>query len=177
VSFWPFNRKPEPPAIIDRRQWNDDWKVGDTAECVADPTDRRWDISIPPWERPALGQRFTVVGFSEGIGAGGHARFYFLALDGWPSHLSTQCFRKVKPVASEQSEIVAQILNAKPGKDRTRKTPALTETGRHAAPSAPCNPASDSRSPGASIRSAGAARFVRPFHDQTDSLEAQRDHN
>ncbi len=116
--MWPFSKKPAPKAPFrDYRIWNEDWKVGDTAECVTD----NWHDCIPPWHRPAIGARFTVVGFSEGANDIARVRAYFLKLEGWPFELSCTAFRKVRPVAVEQSEVVSAILNAKPGADRVRE--------------------------------------------------------
>lgn len=126
--MWPFSRRKEPeapppakPEPLDLRNWNEDWKVGDTAECVVSPDSRRWLEECRPWERPALGQQFTVSGFSENKIKSINAVAYFLELEGWPVRLSTTAFRKVRPVATEQSEIVQRILNAKPGADRKRE--------------------------------------------------------
>lgn len=111
-----FRKKPAPP-IRDLRNWNEDWRVGDTAECVVD----RWHECVKPWERPARGQQFTVTGFSEGVNPDANARAYFLHLKGWPYGLTTTSFRKVRPVSAEQSEVVSRILNAKPGADNPRE--------------------------------------------------------
>ncbi len=117
--MWPFRKKPEPPAPRrDLRVWNDDWKIGDTAEVVA----RDWPVDMPPWEKLEFGARYTVLGFSEGRGEyQGGARFYFLTLKGLKDDYSTQAFRKVRTVSTEQSEVVQQILTAKPGADNPRK--------------------------------------------------------
>ncbi|MGL5734313.1 MAG: hypothetical protein ACRCYS_05540 [Beijerinckiaceae bacterium] len=118
--MWPFRKKPEPPR--DLREWNEDWKIGDTAECIIEPTSPRWSNRCPPWERPALGQRLTVSGFAEGEMCGGTAICYFLRFSDWPSGLTTTAFRKVRPVATEQSEVAKRILKApKVGPDRVRE--------------------------------------------------------
>ena len=118
--MWPFRKNPKSTAPCDMREWNEDWKAGDTAECIVDGITWRWAESVKPWERPAFGQRLTVTGFYEGPGKDG-AIYYFLKLEGWPRKLPTQGFRKVRPVASEKSEIVERILNAEPGADRKRR--------------------------------------------------------
>ncbi len=116
--MWPFRKPPIPPTpLADHREWNDDWKVGDTAECVIDFDD--WHPEVKPWNKTPKGARFTVIGFSEGANFG--IRAYLLTLEGWPVRLATTAFRKVKPVATEQSEVVTRILNAKPGTDRVRE--------------------------------------------------------
>ena len=116
--MWPFRKKPEPPpAPRDRRVWNDDWKVGDTAECVI----TEWPDHVDPWKRMAHGAHFTVKSFSEGVGISQRAKYYFLHFEEIREGWSTQCFRKVRTVSAEQSEVVQQILTAKPGADNPRK--------------------------------------------------------
>lgn len=121
--MWPFRKKPEPPAPpsppIDQRIWNEDWCVGDTAECVTHF--ESWNPSTLPWHRPALGQRLTVVGFMEGTCCGGKYQQYFLRLQGWPVPLSCVAFRKVRPVSIEQPNVVTRILNARPGPDKVKE--------------------------------------------------------
>ena len=125
--MWPFRRKkpevaPDPkPEPLDHRVWNEDWKVGDIAECIIDGGARHWHPDLPPWERPAFGQRFVVADFIDGRRHGDRARAYFLKLEGWPVNLETTAFRKVRPVATEESEVVQRILSAKPGADRVRE--------------------------------------------------------
>lgn len=122
--MWPFRKKPTPkPPRIDMRDWNEDWKIGDTAECIVDGVTYQWHECVKPWERPEFRQQFVVTGFSE-YGAPDNTIRYFLALKDWPIELPTTAFRKVRPVREEQSEVVSRILNAKPGKDRVRETVA-----------------------------------------------------
>jgi hypothetical protein len=120
--MWPFKRKPASPR--DMRFWNDDWKVGDTAECIVDGLSVTWHDTIPPWERPSLGQQFIVVGLSDEITTVDNSRRYFLHFKDWPVGLPTTGFRKVRTVTAEESEVVSRILKAKPGKDRVRKISA-----------------------------------------------------
>lgn len=121
MSFWPFKRKPEPPAPPqDCRDWNEDWQIGDIAECVTKPDG--WHPRVKPWERVPFGARYTVVGFSEARVANKLA--YFLRLSGVPHGIETTAFRKVRPQAKQQSEVVERILKAKPGKDRVREPSA-----------------------------------------------------
>lgn len=116
--FWPFKKKQAPsrPAPRDHRNWNEDWKIGDTAECVRE----NWHESVRPWERLALGTRLTVTGFSEGVGSAG-SLCYFLHFKEFKHGFSTNAFRKVRPVATEKSEIVERILNAPAGRDKVRE--------------------------------------------------------
>lgn len=115
--MWPFRKKPKPP--IDARVWNEDWKVGDVAECIVGPD--FWGPDDAPWLRAELGGRYVVVGFSDGLSVGGSHRRFFLHLKGLPRGVDCTCFRKVRPVATEESEVVQRILNAKPGADRVRE--------------------------------------------------------
>lgn len=103
-----FRRKPAAP--VDLREWRDDWRIGDTAEVVPD---LNWHEDVPPWEHLLPGAQYTVTGFSEGLGRGGHAMYYFLKLAGLERGYSTQCFRKVRKVEAEQSELAKRLLNHK----------------------------------------------------------------
>lgn len=118
--MWPFRKKPEPTK--DWRDWNEDWKVGDTAECIVDGSNVTWNDSVQPWHRPSFGQRLTVSGFIEGMATGAPVLSYFLKFSDWPVTIATAGFRKVRPVASEKSGIVERILNATPGQDRLVET-------------------------------------------------------
>lgn len=129
--MWPFSRKPvtpppPPPTPEDCRVWNEDWRIGDTAECIVDGINTCWHDDLPPWQRPALGAQFTVIGFKDGFGGWSGRRMYFLKLEGWPVAISCTAFRKVRPVATEQSEVVSRILNAKPGADNPRETARMS---------------------------------------------------
>lgn len=116
-----FRRKPEPPTPPrDERVWNEDWQVGDTAECIVDGIRTSWRKDIPPWERPAFGQRLVVAGFKECPATDNSIRYFLVFVD-WPCPMCTEGFRKVRPVATEQSEFVQHILTAKPGIDRVRE--------------------------------------------------------
>lgn len=112
--MWPFKRKPAPPP--DYRDWNEDWRIGDTAEVVI----TEWSDSVLPWERLPLGSRWTVTGFDDCLSTDRAARFYFLYIKGFKRGYNTQCFRKVRTVSADQSEIVQRILKAKPAPDKTR---------------------------------------------------------
>ena len=115
--MWPFKRNP--PPLVDNRVWNEDWRVGDTAECIIGQD--KWNTLIPPWEKPAKGQRLTVSGFRDGIGYGSRAAYYFLLFSDWPVGLSTQAFRKVRTVTAEATNVAQRILDAPtPGPDIVR---------------------------------------------------------
>lgn len=110
-----FRAPPAPPK--DRRVWNEDWRVGDIAECVT--TD--WHEDTVPWHKPQKGQRLTVSGFCEDLNFSGH-RAYFLEFADWPVALQTTAFRKVRPVStSAETSIGERILKAKPGPDKVRE--------------------------------------------------------
>lgn len=118
--MWPFRKRKAPKqSVRDERNWNEDWQVGDIAECVVDFD--AFHESVEPWHRPKLGQQFVVTGFSDATAAVGDVRAYFLKLEGWPVELETIAFRKLRSVTVENSEVVKRILNAKPGKDRVRE--------------------------------------------------------
>jgi hypothetical protein len=114
-----FGRR-ETPKPTDKRDWNDDWRVGDTAECIVDGVRASWHEAVKPWERPAFRQQLRVIGFKEGLGVD-HSLRYFLVFADWPIALPTSAFRKVRPQAKAQSEIVERILSAQPGVDVTRE--------------------------------------------------------
>ena len=107
--MWPFTRKPTPPAPIDRRDWNEDWKVGDTAECVVERD--QWHKETKPWEIPGNGDKLVVKGFAQECDLDG-ALNYFLLFDEYPNGLTTYSFRKIP------------ALTAKPGQDNPRKVKA-----------------------------------------------------
>ena len=117
---WKFWKKPKPEPR-DKREWNEDWQVGDIAECVV--ADDQWCSDVPLWMRLSKGSRYTVSGLHEGAGSyGDRPLIYALALDGVRDMYATTAFRKVRPIKAEESEIIQHILNAKPGKDNVRKT-------------------------------------------------------
>lgn len=113
--MWPFKKKPSPPQ--DLRVWNEDWQIGDTAECICGD----WHDSVKPWEKPQMGQRFIVTGFEEGRDRSTKFICYFLRFAEFRHGIETTAFRKVRSVAVEQSEVVERILKAKPGKDKVRE--------------------------------------------------------
>jgi len=120
--MWPFKKKPAPSAHpADLRVWNEDWRVGDTAECIVDGVTSTWHPTVRPWERVPFGGRLTVSAFADGQGTD-HTLRYFLRFSDWPIALPMAAFRKVRPVSTEQPEVVKRILKApKPGKDRVRE--------------------------------------------------------
>ncbi len=120
--MWPFKKKPAP--IVDARDWNEDWSVGDTAECINDADN--WHPDMPPWERLPKGNQYIVVGFAEGFGnQDASKRCYFLNLEGLALGYETTSFRKVRTVKqAEETSIGEKILKAKPAPDIKRKKAA-----------------------------------------------------
>lgn len=123
-----FKKRPKVTPVLpsepkDMRVWNEDWQVGDTAECICDFDD--WDDAVKPWRRPKKGQRYIVLGFAEGVGSNGKVIEYYLCLEGMETGLSTRGFRKVRPDSRDQSEIVERILKATPGRDVVREPEAI----------------------------------------------------
>lgn len=112
-----------PPQPRDERVWNEDWQVGDIAECVSDSGD--WHPDLKPWLRLAKGSRWIVRGFSEGPTQSGDSIQYFLYLEGTPSKggYSVTAFRKVRPIAQEQTTTAQRILDAPVGPEIERKAP------------------------------------------------------
>lgn len=125
--MWPFKKKPNPP--LDLRDWNDDWKVGDTAECIVDGITLNWSHTIPPWERPAFREQLIVKGFSERTCREGHKIAYFLHFQGKKFGMETRGFRKVRPIekkAETNTSIKDKILKpTKVGPDRVREPQPL----------------------------------------------------
>lgn len=98
--MWPFRRKPKPadPApvspphpIADRRFMNEDWKVGDIAECMTDD----WPRNGKP--HPRKGDRLRVTRIIENVGTLGYL-CYGLCFEEKAAHLSWECvcFRKLR---------------------------------------------------------------------------------
>lgn len=119
---WLFGRKSQPEPPRDLRDWNEDWKVGDIAECIIDGVRIGWHPSIKPWNRLAYRSRWEVVGFGEGLGVDG-AVYYFLYLKDAPNTggYPTNGFRKVRPIARREESVVERILNAPAGPDVVRE--------------------------------------------------------
>lgn len=136
---WPWQKK-KPPAPRDARVWNDDWQIGDTAECVIDFDE--WHDCVDPWERIPKGTMLTVVGFSDQVNSKANVRAYMLHFKERGNAWSTTAFRKVRSVSAEQSEVVQRILTAKPGVDRVRETTSVRPPEAHTAPP-PAKPHTD----------------------------------
>lgn len=102
----------------DLRNWNEDWQIGDVAECIRDD----WHRDTPPWSRPRIGQRFIVVGFTDDFADYTGNRHYFLHFKDCKIAWSCTAFRKVYP----DSKIVEQIMSATPGRDIVREPETLS---------------------------------------------------
>lgn len=105
-----FRRKPKMPPIIDRRHMNEDWLVGDLAECTADPD---------PFDRltvsPNVGDRLRVAGVAtDQTDMEGRTRLHALMFEGKPKDngWATQCFRKLRPeIKAADTEFSAELRN------------------------------------------------------------------
>lgn len=88
--MWPFRKR-----IIDLREWNEDWRAGDLAECMVDPGG--W-IGLPSSiAAPQRERIYRVLGVSEALAMTG-VLLIGLKLEGLPN-ARWQCthFRKVRP--------------------------------------------------------------------------------
>ena len=83
------------PKPRDERGWNEDWQVGDIAECVADD----W----LEWQEfnPKKGDILTVSSLYEGPTLNGEILFSYLFFEGKPNDAGWHCisFRKHRGVA------------------------------------------------------------------------------
>ena len=100
--MWPFS-KPQPklPPI------NEDWAVGDLAECVVGGT---WYGNAPG---PDLGDVCTVARVAPGHDLRTGAPDWGLWFRAWRGPFAASCFRKV-PARSTDVEIVARIKRSRP---------------------------------------------------------------
>lgn len=102
-----------PPSVPDKLDpINEDWQVGDLAECLIDACN--WMPRMP--RQPDKGDVFTVV--SVGI-----ERMAFTTTDVWalgfapfsPMTFTAVCFRKVHPLTkAEERDLKAKIKRRKP---------------------------------------------------------------
>lgn len=98
--IWPFKKRKQPSKPVeDRRGWNEDWKVGDTAVCIRDD----WVKPIPI--DPKEGDFLVVSGFNEGLGNVGIAQISGLKFEGKPQNKSWYCEAFRKPPAINIEEI------------------------------------------------------------------------
>jgi hypothetical protein len=107
--MWPFTRKPKP---INPGPINEDWRVGDLAECVTsgDGSDWRHDLNNAPAIGPAFGDVRRVQAVFVGQSRQLRRPLWWLVVNGIPANLPATCFRKVPPLNSEASaEFTAQI--------------------------------------------------------------------
>ncbi len=107
--IWPLNRK---PRIIDRRNMNEDWQVGDLAVCVGD------DWEFPHVADPRAGEVLRVNHIEEGISPSG-VRAFYLGFEGKPVlvYWEVVCFRKLRPnEVRAREEWRAMLRQPAPGK-------------------------------------------------------------
>jgi len=113
--MWPFTRKPKP---INPGPINEDWRVGDLAECLK-PDDHHWNSTSGPERGDVMRVVEVHAGRDNVFGRPG----WFLGLKGEPFwRFDAKAFRKVPPLNSEASaEFTAKIRACKPVH---RKSPA-----------------------------------------------------
>lgn len=100
MTWWnPFRRAPKapppsPPSPVDRREMNEDWTVGDLAECIAD----NWSKQDFPGN-PRVGDVLRVSGVTEGIALGSNHLIIALGFESKQANLYWDCtsFRKLRP--------------------------------------------------------------------------------
>ena len=114
--MWPFTRKPKP---IDPGPINEDWRVGDLAECIAGGewvcANKSAAIGLPE-----LGDVSRVLEVYPDSSVWGDK--WWLVLSGWPADaFNAALFRKVPPLNTAASaEFTAQIKALQPAK-KSRK--------------------------------------------------------
>ena len=83
------------PKSRDERGWNEDWQVGDIAECVADDWVRWQEFN------PKKGDILTVSRLYEGPSINGNVICSYLLFEGKPNDAGWHCiyFRKHRGVA------------------------------------------------------------------------------
>ena len=90
--IWPFRKRK--PAIVDRRFMNEDWCVGDLAECISE------GFASPDCHDPKRGDvlRVTVVG--EHVATDAPVLITALGFEGKPRSYrwEAKAFRKLRPV-------------------------------------------------------------------------------
>lgn len=123
--IWPFKKKPAPQPTIDNREWNEDWRVGDIAECIRG----EWP-NIEPWLAPRKGEKLKVAAFRDGRQIGKpNVLLYGLVFAEYDGAFVTTGFRKVLPVKeAEETSIGEKILKAKPAPDIKRPKPAKVKS-------------------------------------------------
>jgi hypothetical protein len=100
----------DPPRPKDQREWNEDWCVGDLAECIAS----NFDGYAPELE---LGRVYRVSKIKDLVNPRGR-RAYFLFF-GSTAGYACQAFRKLRPTieaASDEftAELRDRLLTGKP---------------------------------------------------------------
>lgn len=101
--MWPFTRKPKPlnPGPI-----NEDWRVGDLAECVL-PRGHVW-----PKEGPDNGDVTKVTDVVAGLGKQTGKPGWFLGLSGFHNNYEATGFRKVPPLNSAATAEFSESIKA-----------------------------------------------------------------
>lgn len=105
VPDWP----PSAPPPQDKRGWNEDWQVGDLAECVL-PVDQVWPDDFA--ENPKRGDVLRVNALVEGLDTLGEALVSGLGFEGKPARhfWAASAFRKLRPaIEAADTEFTAQL--------------------------------------------------------------------
>lgn len=89
ISFWPFRRR----KIVDRRILNEDWAVGDLAECLVDPAMWGFDSG----DEPRKGAVLRVTRIEDRVASVMDVRAYFLHFEGHACCYECRGFRKIRP--------------------------------------------------------------------------------
>lgn len=104
--IWPFKKRPtSPPQKLP--PINEDWAVGDEAECVKGCS---W---FGGKEGPDTGDIFTVRKVMAGKCAQTGKPDWGLAFKPWPHAYGAFCFRKVRPVAVT-AEWIERVMRGEP---------------------------------------------------------------
>lgn len=119
--MWPFTRKPQPNARqITPGPINEDWRVGDLAECMTGG----WPDNLGPEK----GDVCRVSGVGPGIASHGYKRgkpLWFLSLKGFPgADFDAAEFRKVPSLESEADAAFKAELKSRLSKRHRAGEPA-----------------------------------------------------
>lgn len=103
MSFWSRLFGRETP-VEDRRCMNEDWRVGDLAECIGDGP---WDCGDT---KPELGDICRVSAVVDAVGTRTNTRNYYLGFVGLHNRFCCTSFRKILPLhTAADAEFTALI--------------------------------------------------------------------
>lgn len=101
--MWPFKRKPEPP----QPPINEDWRVGDLAECI---NNQPWNDGFQYRPGPEFLEVYKVADVKEGQYNGKPT--FGLAFSRWPDYYVATAFRKITPRADKIERCDAKFLKS-----------------------------------------------------------------